>query len=205
MKKDEFVKRYGIVAYEKQMKRVRDWRLRNTEKTKDYQRGHSAKGSNQMEKGVFAKEWGSEIYEEIVNQARDWALSHPEKVKKYQQEYGKKGINYYFKKLICDHVGLARTRNHIMHKHGSIWRKYKRFVAPRTRLHYEWIPDIDEYKCVAIVETVQSQYPFKDVIHIPGKHRGKIYKFLIKHLIPKCLIHNQPIPAFTEEELQAGI
>lgn len=232
MKKDEFVERYGIVAYEKQMKRVRDWRLAHPEnnekwhaqiltwrhahpeKIKQYQQEYKRKKKQLMKgikpiktkRGEFIKRWGIEVYKKLVEEASGWSLANPEKVKDYQREYGKKGDNFYCKKLICDYEGLSRTRGRIFHKYGSLWKKYKSFVALRTRLHYEWIPDIDECKCIALVERDQTQYSFKDIINIPVIYKGKILKYLIpKRWMPKCLILSQRVPVFTDKGLQAGI
>jgi hypothetical protein len=166
MKKDEFVERYGIVAYESQMKRVRDWRADHPENTENW-----------------------------YKQIRDWHVAHPRKTIKQTE----KEDNSYFRKLICDFVGLGRMRKRVTGKYGYIWRKYIRIIAPLSRLYYLWLPETDNCKCIALVERNQRQYAFKDVIHIP--RRGLILKYLISRgFFSKYLTRKfkRPIPLLTE-------
>lgn len=205
MKKDEFVDRYGIVGYERQMKRVRDWRADHPENTenwykqiRDWHVAHPRKTIKQMEKDNFIKEYSSEAYEKMEKQARVWMRANPVKL-------GEKEDNSYFRKLICDFVGLGRMRKRVTGKYGYIWRKYIRIIAPLSRLYYLWLPETDNCKCIALVERNQRQYAFKDVIHIP--RRGLITKFLIsKGLFSKYLTRKfkRPIPLLTEVVLYEG-
>jgi hypothetical protein len=170
-----------------------------------------------MNKNAFIEKWGIVAYEKRMKMSRDWRQAHPEntekwhkqirdwkrthpiRVKRIARDSYRKHRQEILNRQCTDTEGMRRS---IRAKCGRIWALYKNIIAPGSRLHYEWIPETVEYKCIALVEKDQSQYSFNDVIHIPVFHRGRIAKYLIS----KHILREQLMPAFMEEEeLQAGV
>jgi hypothetical protein len=151
-----------------------------------------------MKKEEFIKRWGVEAYERRMKQSRDWRDAHPENYEKWRKQIA--DWRYFNFKKVREYAQKTkhkyRVRNVIRAKHSKIYQKYRHIIAQGTRLCYLWIPKTDEYKCIALVETDQLQYPFKDVINKASFRKGKYHRFLMR---------KRSVPTFTEEELQAGL
>jgi exonuclease VII large subunit len=169
-----------------------------------------------MNKNVFIERWGEEAYEKRMKTSRDWRQAHPENTEKWHKQIRdwQQANPTRVKRLARDNYrkhrqeildsqssGNEGLRNSIRAKYGKLWRKYKRFVASETRLHYKWVSTTANYKCIALVEKDQSQYLFEDVILFPTLSRWRV----VRYLIAKHLLYKQLMPAFTDEELQAGV
>lgn len=151
-----------------------------------------------MKKDGFIERWGIEAYEKRLKQSHEWRLANPERVKKHCGEQYRKGGKYYLKHLIYERTGIRGMRKRVRNKQQKRWRKYKDIIAQGSQLYYLWVADTVECKCVALVETDQYQYPFKDAIHIQEISKGLIPRFLI----PKFLTRKRLSPLFTEGDLQ---
>lgn len=157
-----------------------------------------------MKNKEFIERWGIEAFEKWQKQVHDWKLVNSEKVRHYQEcqkKNNRKGGKLHLNHLIYNRTGLQGLLKRVRNKYQKRWQKYKHIIAPSSQLNYLWIPGSDEYKCIALVEKDQSQYPFNDVIHIPVFHRGRIAKYLIS----KHILREQLMSAFANEELQAGV
>jgi hypothetical protein len=91
----------------------------------------------------------NKIKEKLVKVKKEENIVKPES---YSQQRSRKGGKYYAEKLIYDRTGLQGMRKSVRNKHQKMWGKYKRFIAPNSRLYYVWIHGTDKYKCIALVE-----------------------------------------------------
>jgi hypothetical protein len=169
-----------------------------------------------MNKKAFIERWGEEAYEKRMKMSRDWRRAHPENTGKWHKQIHdwqqanpsrvrRLARDYYRKHrqeiLNSQSSGNEGLRKVIRAKYGRLWREYKRIIAPATQLKYLWLFGSDEYKCIALVQKDQSQYLFEDVILFPTLSRWR----LARRLLAKYRLYKQLMPAFTDEELQAGI
>jgi hypothetical protein len=149
MKKEEFIKRYGTEAYEKELQRARVW-------------WEAHPGENCQS----SREWRETHLEEAREKDRLRRLNHPEKVKATNHETSRKGGRYYEKRRTYDMKGIPHERNLVRGKHNRRWRPYKQIIAPESQIHHEWIPDSADFRGVALVEKYQHQHGIIDAIQI---------------------------------------
>jgi hypothetical protein len=137
MKKKEFIARYGIEAYDKQLRQARDWQAAHPEKAKAnytvWRAAHPEKAK--------------------ANQAA-WRAAHPEKVKAGKAEQSNKGGKYYDKKLLYDITGIQGDRKVVRGKHQKKYASIKRIIDPKglSNVHHVWLTNSSEYTAVGIVE-----------------------------------------------------
>lgn len=138
MKKEEFIERWGIEAYEKQLERTRVWSV--------------------ADRKLNPKKYRVKY--------KNWRDAHLEIAKANDQEAYRKGGRRYDRTLAYDQTGLRGDRNAIRKRHGHMWRQYKNIIAPLSQLHHEWAPETAEYTGLALVEADQHMYGVIDVIQI---------------------------------------
>lgn len=138
MKEEEFIKRRGIVAYRRMLRRGRVWHVRNH---KEHPEEKNAKN-------------------------REWRAANPDKVKANSQEANRKGGKYYEHKKLYQTTGLQGERNKIRGIHSHRYRPFKQIIASDSRIHHEWIPGTAKYTGVALVESVPHSYGIIDVIQV---------------------------------------
>lgn len=142
-----------------------------------------------MNKDERIARYGLEAYEKRKKYARDqyyknkdqrlaqhkeWNKKNPLRVLEANQQRGRKGGKHYKKHLYDAQTGLRGARNKIRCKDRRKWRLYKGLIAPNSILHHQWQPNSAKYSGVALVEKVQHQYGYIDVIEIL---EGKITLF----------------------------
>ena len=140
MKKEEIIAKYGEAAYETILAQRRA-----------YHKAHKEE----------------EEYREKANAAaKKYVEENPEKIKANQHEANRKGGKRYARKLEYITTGLQGERNKIRYKHGNQYRPYKQIIAPDSQIHHEWVPNMSDYRGVALVEADQHMHGFVDVIEI---------------------------------------
>ena len=147
MKKEEYIRRYGIVAYDKRLQQSRDWNKAHPEYEKKYHEEHK------KERNTRSKQWSAE---------------YPEQVKAHHQEANRKGGKRYEQKRAYMMQGLQHERILVRGKHGYLYKQYKKVIDPEglTQIHHEWLPETANYRGVALVEKEQHRYGVIDVIQI---------------------------------------
>lgn len=138
MKKEEFIRRRGEVAYERYLQQGRDSHAR-------LRKGHQ---------------------EEANTQTQAWREANPERVKASNHEGSRKGGKYYEHTLEYNKTGIRGERNKLRRKHRGQYIPFKQIIAPESQIHHEWIPGTAEYTGVALVEKDQHMHGFVDVIKI---------------------------------------
>ena len=149
MKKEEYIKRHGIKAYEKKLQQTRDWGKWHRKEKKDN-----------------SQKWAKTHPEESREIKRLWKRNHPDKVKEGRDEYTRKGGKHYESQLKYFSKGVPHERKLVRGKHGRLYTPYKKIIAPDSQIHHEWIPETGNYKGVALVEKDQHMHGFIDVIQI---------------------------------------
>ena len=149
MKKAEYIKKYGIVAYEKMLQQSREWNRINLEKTKPSKR-----------------KWAAKNPEIIKTNHQIWSEANPDKVKLRHWETNRKGGKYYDKRYRYRMIGIPHERELVRGRHGYKYRPYKQIVAPDSQIHHEWVGNTANYRGVALVETDRHRHGFVDVIQI---------------------------------------
>ena len=139
MNKEEYIKRYGKVAYEKHLQQSRDWYAAHPAQKKAADTRWYAAHSEQKKAAVAC-----------------WVAANPEKVLANNQEHSCKGGKYYEKWLEYLRTGLQAERNKIRAKHRRQYQAIKQ-ATPNSVLHHEWIPGTAKYRGLALVEKVPHQ------------------------------------------------
>ena len=103
-----------------------------------------------------------------------WARLHPEAYAKYHEQWQRKGGSHYAQTRAYESTGLRYKRSYVRNRHGTQYRKYKRFFALGSQIHHEWIPGTAKYTGLALVETDKHRHGYIDVIKILD---GKITLF----------------------------
>lgn len=148
MNKEEFIKRYGEVAYEKKLQRQRDYHVRH-----------------RKEDNIKTREWGLQHREEATANVKRWRKANPDKALKISREICGKGGKYYEKHLKGEQTGLRGERNLIRNKHHILYQTIKQ-ATPNSVFHHEWIPGTAKYRGVASVDKEAHQNGIIKVIHI---------------------------------------
>ncbi len=138
MNKEEFIRRYGEVAWGKML--------------------HQSKGRNAQ----FRKEHREEMNANL----KEWRASNPDKVKADHHEEQRKGGRRYEKHLKYKTTGIPGEKERIRGKHNYYYRSCKRIVAPGSQLHHEWIANTPNYRGVALVEADPHRHGIIDPILI---------------------------------------
>jgi hypothetical protein len=141
MNKEEYIGRYGEVAYKKYRESNRIW----------------------------MNKWHTTHVDEARKRGVQWKVSNPNKVKAHDQEISHKGGKYYDKALIRATTGVSGEKHKIRNKDNRIYKPFKDFVDPSglTHLHHEWLNNgTSNYRGVALVEADQHMRGFIDVIQI---------------------------------------
>ncbi|MEA1957574.1 MAG: hypothetical protein U9N01_04385 [Euryarchaeota archaeon] len=185
MKKDEFIKRYGEEAYQKELERVRERHRANAQKRlakkmtwkDEYIKRHGEEAY--LRRWKRAREWNKVHSEELNAKRRKRGDEYPEERKALNREINRRGGKYYEKHLENERIGLRGERNRIRKKHANMYRKYKNIIAPESQLHHQWRPESALYDGLALVEADQHMHGFIDVIQIL---EGEIKVFTEKEL-----------------------
>ena len=123
-----------------------------------------------MDKEEINRKYGEDAYEKMLEDSRQWKLKNPEKVRedsrKQNEKHSRKNGKYYLKKQKYNNTGIQGERHRIRIKHGNMWGKYKRILAPASQIHHEWIPGTSRYQGVALVEKKAHQHGLIRVIHV---------------------------------------
>lgn len=119
-----------------------------------------------MNKEERIAKYGEAAYLKLLAQRDAWAKAHPEDRAAYHREYSKKGSKRYEKNLLYQRTGLRGERMKVRHKHGKLWGKYKRIIAPDSQIQHEWFPRTAEYRGVALVEADHHMHGIVDVIEV---------------------------------------
>ena len=162
MNKEEHIKRYGKVAYEKMLQQTRDWYVVHRE-----------------EANLKNKKWREAHPDKVKTQKKEWCEVNPDKVIASNHEGSRKGGKYYEKMLIYKHTGLQGERNKIRWKHAKQYRPYKQLIAPDSEIQHEWLPGTAKYRGVALVEKDQHRHGIIKVIKVL---EGKITLFTEKEI-----------------------
>jgi hypothetical protein len=128
-------------------------------------------GEDRYQRGLLQKrQWAQDNPDRQQENNRNWFLRNPEKVREFSrkanEEHGRKGGKYYLKRLRYARTGLQCQKKKIRTKHGRMWGKYKKIIAPDSQLHHQWHLETAEYDGVALVEKEAHQHGIIDVIII---------------------------------------
>lgn len=157
MKKKEFIKTYGQVAYEKHLQKSRDWKVQHCEEM-----------NAQMEK------YHAQHRDEDKARTAAWREANPEKKLAQDREKGHKGGKGYAHQQVYRRKGIQGKRNVIRAKHQKQYRALKHVIAPDSQLHHGWIDGTAKYTGVALVETEAHRHGIIKVIKVL---EGKITLF----------------------------
>ena len=138
MNKEEFIRRRGVVAYEKKLQQGRDWAMRHRQQCR----------------------------EELKAKNKEWSEKNPEKVIAYHLEANRKGGKRYEQQREYDSKGLPHDRKLVRMKHAHLYRPYKKIIASASQIHHQWLPDTANYTGLALVEADQHMHGYIDVIQI---------------------------------------
>lgn len=162
--KEEFIARYGEVAYERKLEQRRAYYKAHREE--GYAANKRYKEKHREEINVAAKKYREKHKEEVKVADKKYKEAHSEKVIVNNQEHGRKGGKHYDQALVYKRTGLQGARNKVRSKHAREYKPYKDIIAPDSQIHHEWLPDSSEYTGVALVEANPHRYGIIDVIII---------------------------------------
>lgn len=137
MKKEEFIKRYGKVAYEKWLQQSREWHARDRK----------------------------EHREELNVRSKVWRKANPEKVKAAHAEINRKGGKYYEYAREYITTGLQHER-YLVRKMANYQYRAIKQATKNSAFHHEWIPGTAKYRGLALVEAEAHRYGIIKVIKI---------------------------------------
>lgn len=160
MKKEEIIARYGEERYKKQLEQSKSWNVKH--------RNLCNIASQKWRKGNPKKigEWKNKHPRSSTVAMRIWRKRYPVKAKIAHNKCNRKGGKYYERKKEYNATGVQGERNKIRGKHGRVWRRYKRIIAPASELHHEWGIGTSEYAGLALVERNAHRYGMIKVIEI---------------------------------------
>ena len=153
MKKEEYIRRYGIVAYDKRLQQSRDWNKAHPEYEKKYHEEHK------KERNTRSKQWSAE---------------YPEQVKAHHQEANRKGGKRYEQKRAYMMQGLQHEKGLIRVRDNRRFRTEIEAAGPNYVLHHEWIPGTAKYRGVALVNEEKHQ---RGIIEVYKVLKGEITLF----------------------------
>jgi len=149
MRKEEYIQRYGGVAFERMREQTKVWNAAHPKRVKEIRQVWAV--SHPGECKVFDKKWRE---------------ANPDKVKARNQEYSCKGGKYYAQTVEYKRTGLQGERNIIRRAHRYKWNPYKQIIAPSSQIHHAWLPGTPKYRGVALVEADQHRHGIIDVIEV---------------------------------------
>ena len=138
MNKEEFIRRYGEVAYIAGLQRSRNWNSQHRKESR----------------------------EEANSRLKEWRAINPNKVKVDHREEQRKGGRRYEKHLAYKTTGIPGEKERIRSMHNRYYSAFKKIIAPESQLHHEWIPNTPNYRGVALVEADPHRHGIIDPILI---------------------------------------
>ena len=164
MKKEEYIKRYGVDAYKEHLQQCRDWTAQHHEacnaKNRKWRAAHREEANATSRKwhaahrdkcNASSRDWNAKHREEMNLINKRWRANNPDVAKASDSQKCRKGGKYYNWNREYQRTGLQGERNKIRDKHKRQHRAIKQ-ATPNSVLHHEWIPGTANYRGVALVE-----------------------------------------------------
>lgn len=162
MKKEEYIKKYGVEKWLEYIAYQRDYYTKNIEKVREKNR-------------EYQREYQRKYYAENKEKVKERCREH---IREYQHKYYadieiRGRVHEYMKKYcgsLSDHnsipyrKSLIRQRDH--HRFFSIKQFFQNL---QTDIHHEWIPNTADYTFIALVERDKHRYNIIDPIVILEK------------------------------------
>jgi hypothetical protein len=119
-----------------------------------------------MKKREYITRYGKSAYEKMMGQNREWVKGNRRRVREAHRDRNRKVGKDYGMRLNYQLTGLSGEKHKVRVKHGTLYRPFKKIIAPDSRLHHEWHPGSAGYDGVALVEANQHMHGVIDVIRI---------------------------------------
>lgn len=119
-----------------------------------------------MKKREYIKRYGKSAYEKLMGQNREWVKGNRRKVREAHHARNIKGGKDYGARRNYQLTGLPGAKHKVRIAHGTLYRPFKKIIAPDSQLHHQWQQGSASYDGVALVEKDQHMHGFIKVIQI---------------------------------------